>query len=345
MTLDALLDDFKHVLKSDEKSESTAERYARDVRAFADWLAEHDRDIWHIEPDYEGDDNYAVSYLRNLKGDGYANTTINLRKSALSQFYQALPTIRSNPAYSLPTEAPEDLPSNPFEDWTVYNLSQRTKKSEHVTDNEQGIIHLDESEMEALCEHAPNPIGRNSLIIKLLFYCGFRRKDLAKVKYDNVDLSSRTIRFKIHKRRADSTKRNSLHAVIFPQKVKFALEQWMHVDRHAEAMADESPYLFPTERSEHINPEYINQIVRDAAESSPLDQKVLYVDKLGRKHHKYSAHSLRHSAGAYQAAQGTNQSVIQRMLAHETGEMTELYTRLKEDEYLEAVRFTEPDDE
>ena len=74
---DGQLTSFKHQLKSEEREQSTTEKYMREVRLFRAWLAERPVTAETI-----------AQWKNHLRDEGYKPETINSKLSALNKFFK-----------------------------------------------------------------------------------------------------------------------------------------------------------------------------------------------------------------------------------------------------------------
>ena len=327
-------------------SERTGNRYVYESVRWAAWLNE-ERDRWVWEADYYD----LVAQLQEMKRSGYSVSQRKIQTAAISKFYQECAKLADNPDYSLPEGAARrydddnDIEPNPRDkidddDRDKY-LKGDTEKSKGVQ-SEDEIYYLETDEISKLVDNAPAPKLRNEMVLKLLFDTGTRREELAQVKLSHIDRDEHTIYIPPMK---SSQGRKVTYT---PDYVGFQLDQWLDYGyRDAQGRADESPYLLPTNESEHLSGDRINTIVKEAAEKAGLQKVVAeYVD--GREIHKVSAHTIRHS----HAVCAINSGIDVRRLAESLGhiskdgtaniETTMTYLRLAEKDYIKESRKFNP---
>jgi integrase/recombinase XerD len=105
--------------------------------------------------------------------------------------------------------------------------------------------------------------------------------------------------------------------------------------------AAESDHLFPTNENEYLSENYINEIVKTAAENAGLQETLVeYSD--GRTLHKVTAHTLRHSFAMAQLNAGRNVRTLQTLLGHDELDTTLIYLDQSKDEAKEASRTFQP---
>lgn len=346
MDFDEVVDEFarRRTDASDTGADSTGERYARDIRnQWRPWLQEeHDISVWEAETGHVED------YLRHLSREGYAESTMNVRLSAISLFYQELWKMYREPGYKLPSaltrryqkEGVEDFEeANPVsdikrEDYGLQGRS-RTKKSDGLAGTDS-VPYLTPEEVQELEQHVPAPRRRNELIIRLLFTTGMRRQELAKMRCDGVNRDDRIIE-------VPAVKSRDGRRVTYPPSVDPLLTEWLDLGgREAVPSSSRSPYLFPTERRDHITEDRVNTMAKEAAENAGL-QEVINVYSDGREMSRVTTHTLRHSYGVQAVKSNIDVRSIQKLLGHANIETTEIYLEIADDDLLDRSRRFEPD--
>lgn len=328
MNSDSLINEFR-ARQETKKSDATAKSYVQAVEALVEWLqypgtANYDPDERNRdskEP-WEASTADLRTHLRHLLSNGgYAGGTVQNRVISLNVFYQEL-TKMAEEGYSIPAT------DNPAEDLDVSGWSQLkngTRKEQELKE----VHYLDSNEIDSLTDGVSSPALRNELIIQLLYQTGLRRAELAETRIEDVDIDNRTINVR-------ATKTHLNRTVRYHPNLDTLLARWINVNRDALATAG-SPYLFPTSHSERISPEYVNQIVKDAAEAAGLQDEV-FIDAGGRSRVKVTAHTLRHSYAVQSLKNGMDTRTLQKLLGHAQIETTEKYLRLSEDDVLESAR-------
>lgn len=327
--------DFQEVLekyksrRSRSSAASTVDRYARHVVNWREWLTDaRGKQIW------DADSVDLLVFIEELTDEDMAPTTISQRVSAISKFYQDLQKLAER--YDLP-----DVPENPYDgldDEAKGLLRGNTKKKDGL----QGTIqdeypYLTPEEVGQLVKNVPAPRLRNELIIKLLFNCGFRRGELAQCKLEHLDREDKSIF--IPPRKSDNTR-----VVAYNEEyVGFQLSQWLdYGGRDSMTYADESEYLFPTNDGLYLSGDYINQVVKQAAEKAGLQETISeYSD--GREIHKVTTHTLRHSFAMQSISSGVDIRSLQTLLGHDELDTTLIYLQQSKDEAKEKSRMFNPE--
>jgi integrase/recombinase XerD len=333
-------------LKGDSKDSESTRRSQLGI--WMDWLfAERGKEL------YEATHTDVEDYIVEMRAQGYAETTYDNHKAAISEYYQwAIPRDDTN------------IDQNPAEniDITDYVDGDTVEPKKRQILRTRGEIYAPStSEVDLMIEHAISPRPRNQLIIKLLKQTGIRGKELMRVKVDDIDRKKRQID-------VDSAKKHEDRDVWYRSNLDLPLKQWIDGgDRLADTRYPKSPYLFPTNGGEHISRHRINEIVRDSAvaagraidpectpETNPVNPVIgKRASGIVRKHRdwdedyrntgeyvlrKYGAHHLRHYYGTYCAngPRGKTGSkmpihLLRRLMGHKSIEMTERYISVDND--------------
>jgi len=326
--------DFETVLerfktrRSRNSSPATVDRYARHVCNWREWLSENrGKSLWNT------DEVDLRVFIEEQTDDGLAPTTISQRVSAISKFYQDCNKLAER--YDMP-----EVPENPYDGLDKGDkalLRGNTKKKDGLKDsNTDEYPYLEPEKIGELVENVPAPRLRNELIIKLLFNCGFRRGELANAKIGHIDREDRSVYIPPQK------SSEGRHVAYNKEYLGFQLTQWLdHGGRDSMTYATDSDYLFPTNDNEHLSPDYINTIVKQAAENAELQETINeYAD--GRAIHKVTAHTIRHSFAMAQLNAGVDVRTLQTLLGHDELDTTLIYLQQSKEEAKEASRAFQP---
>jgi len=324
---ETVLDRFKK-RRGRESSPTTIDRYTRHVRNWRGWLSEtRSKTLW------DADEVDLRVFIEERTDDGLAPTTISQRVSAVSKFYQDCDKLAEK--YDMP-----DVPENPYDGLDKDDkslLTGNTKTKDGLKDsNTDEYPYLEPEKVAELVENVPAPRLRNELIIKMLFNCGFRRGELANAKVEHIDREDRSVY--IPPRKSSEGR----YVAYNEDYLGFQLAQWLdYGGRDSMTYAADSDYLFPTNDNEHLANDYINQIVKQAAEDAGLQETLNeYVD--GRVMNKVTAHTLRHSFAMAQLNAGTDVKTLQTLLGHNELDTTLIYLQQSKDEAKEASRALHP---
>lgn len=275
-----------------KKGESTFREYKRHLRDFRQWVdAEYGMTVFGVGP------LEIEEMVDKMLDDGYSVSSINVRYAALGEFYKEAERLSrkkiepdiENPMVQAPTLA----------SWKEIKDKQDEKK--HTS--EEDVPYLSEEDAEKLIQNVPQPTVRNECMVRLALATGLRRGELVRLKLTDGTWTRdgghetfaqgppREIRV-----RAEIAKNGEKRKVGWPQdaQLDFILRQWIEDYRPTVAMASESDYLFPSNRSEHITGQAFNDVVREAAENAGI-QQTQQVNKAGEERRAVTSHVLRHT--------------------------------------------------
>jgi integrase/recombinase XerD len=286
------------------KSDGTLTNRKNAVSRFDEWLTENDHNVLDAGP------REVQYFLADLSDEGYAPNSIESYLDGVSRLFKYLVEeglVEENPVEDVDREA-------------IRSLTNGTKKHD-----EADIVYISEEEKEALVEHAPSPRLRNRLIIRLLWQTGVRVHELVGIELDNIDRAERTIR-------VFSRKTSDWRTVYFQEDLDFLLDQWIDGGyRDSYGPSDQSPYLFPSQRSEQIDYYTVGKIVREAADEAGI-QEVMYEDAAGKKKHRVTPHAIRHGHAVHSLRCGIDVRTIMDHLGHKNIETTMDYLQLIDEE-------------
>jgi len=334
MNFEQFISEYKEERKDAESSQATIERYVRHVRNWREWLTENrDKTLW------EADNIDLRIFIRELDRDGLASSTINQKVSGISTFYQDAATIveeKKEEGRDVP-----DVPENPYDnlrDKYKSMLNGDTKKKQAMSDSSTDEYpYLEPEKVAELVENVPAPRLRNELIIKLLFNIGFRRGELANAKEGHINREDRSVY--IPPRKSPESRTVAYNEGY----LGFQLDRWLdHGGRDSMTYATDSDYLFPTNKSEHISASQINEIVKDTARNAGIQEQIAeYAD--GRKIHRVTAHTLRHSFAMQMLNSGVDIRKLQTLLGHDELDTTLIYLQQSKEEAKEQSRMFQPE--
>lgn len=293
------------------KAESTFMTRQSDLRVFDDYLAEEG-----IEPT-EVDAWTIHQFLRREENNGYADWTVQSRYQSIKNLYAFLAGTR------------DVMDDSPFDGDGLKRADFGGQES--VKAETADVVYIQADEMKTLAENVPQPKLRNELLIRLLWQTGLRRSEIAIIELENIDREERSMR-------VWSPKTDDWRTVYYQPSLDTLLSAW--IDRGGRlsfAEAEESDYLFPTNRAEHIVPMQVNEIVKQAAENAGI-QDVMNRDAIGRPRHRITAHALRHGHAVEALKSGIDVRTVQKHLGHTDIETTMEYLQLIDDDVREAFQ-------
>jgi integrase/recombinase XerD len=292
------------------KSEATHATFKSNLRQFDQWVEREGHDVRDLDP------LELEQFFVEMMNDGYAPNTVASRFESVRGLYKFL------------CGKLGALDQNPMDDLTRADYVETgTKKHDKA-----GVVYVTEEEMEAMCENVPAPTLRNELIIRLLWQTGVRKSELVEIELDDVDRDDRSINIW-------SNKTKGWRTVYYQSSLDLLMDQWIDGGyRDSFVPAEDSPYLFVTERSEQISTKTVNRkIVKRAAEEAGI-QEVMYEDQSGSNRYRVTAHALRHGHGVHALKSGIDVRTVQKHLGHAKLEMTMKYLQLIDEDVKEGYR-------
>lgn len=146
-------------------------------------------------------------------------------------------------------------------------------------------------------------LNLHRILLELLYGSGLRVSEAVKLKIKDLDLKQSMGIVRKGKGRKD-------RYFIVPSKLKSKIEFYLKLRE------DENPFLFPSQiRNSHISVRTAQMIVKQAARKADIEKPV-------------HPHTLRHSFATHLLEQGTNISIIQRLLGHAKMESTKIYLHI-----------------
>lgn len=288
------------------KANNTYMTRRSDMRKFNQYLEENDLDV------LEAKTRHLHNWLRSQQSE-FSASTVQSRYHSLNQLYSylsgILDQIDENPADGL--NSVSEYASNG-------TLKHRGDSLSYVTPDEVALM----------AEGVDKPMIRNELLIRLLFQTGMRRGELQSAKVENIDRESRSIRIY-------APKTDDHRTVFYRESLDFLLSQWLDVYREGQKKAVTSPYLFPTNSSEHISKERINRVVRAAAENAGI-QEVVHHDAKGHPRYRVTAHALRHGHAVHALKSGVDIRSVAEHMGHNDIQTTMNYLQFVDDDVEEA---------
>lgn len=292
------------------KAESTYNTYKSNLRQFSSWADDQGYDITEMSAlDLE-------EYFFEMRKQGYAPNTIGSRFESVRGLYKSL-------AGKLGV-----IEENPFEE-----LQRRDYVEKNTRKHDQSnITYVTPEEKEALCEHVPAPKLRHELLVRMLWQTGVRVSELVGIEIDDIQRDERAIT-------VWSPKTKEHRTVYYQPSLDVLLDQWLEGGyRAAFAPAENSSYLFVSERSEHMHAKTVNKkVVKPAAEAAGI-QDVLYTDNAGNERYRVTPHALRHGYAVHALKSGIDVRTVQQHLGHADLEMTMKYLQLIDDDVKEGYR-------
>jgi integrase/recombinase XerD len=285
----------------DEMAESTAKRYRSALRKWAVFCDERDVDL--VDPDPRRVEDFLLVYMSD-----YAPKTRSNARAALSKFFSRA--------------GDRSTDTTPLDQADVGSWTAESVKSE---DTSQDIHYLSREQANALVDNVPAPTLRNELICRLMLQTGMRASEVSTIRLEHIDREERRILVLDHK--SDDTR-----VTFFQPSLNTKLNLWLDTERGTVYKADDSDYLFPTTRSEHIHAQRVNTVVREAADNAGIQETYMRTNdesrtiddadgdtQAPRERHLITSHVLRHTFAthAYDDGDGMDIHIIKEVLGHE----------------------------
>lgn len=268
--------------------------------------------------------------------EGLAGSTVNQYHNDLRGFFDSW-VYNGGKRNSLMDEEYE-LDKNPAN----FNLSNeldfsKTAVKQTYADNNEGIIHVNPSEIRKLEDEAESV--RDELLIKILYQTGLRRSEVAALKLPEYQTESHidTEREVVVVAERDSKTDKGGRRVPY-QDLEPELTLWLHSgyrDHHYHA--DESPYLFLTKQTPQISVQTISRVVRELAEKAGI-QEEYGKDADGNPKRRITAHSLRSTFVIQCFDAGLSSPEVMELSGHEQLETVEKYANVLDDDAITAYR-------
>lgn len=309
----SILEEVQRVWRHDDNlKENTIQIYTRETEQWEAWLAEQRTNLDGTPKAlWDADGTDLDKYLRNeRKSKGYSDTAVNKARSGINKFYHACMKIDKQDRLGL---FADDF-VHPNEEYNGSWTIGKTKSAEGADEGEE-YTYITEDEVKELIANVPAPRTRNELIIGILFNTGIRRGELSNIKIEpHLNRKDQTITIPAQKGLVD-------REVSYNDKyVGKHLKVWLDGGyRDSQTYAHESEYLFPTNDSVRINPDWVNTIVKQAAENAGIQATVAeYADQSDspRKMSKVTAKTLRHSHAHHSIEAGIDVRFLAYHLGH-----------------------------
>ena len=206
--------------------------------------------------------------------------------------------------------------------------SQKRKKLE--------FNYIEQHEFEQLlAECKGRNAFRNDLMLRVLWDTGVRVGEFCNITLDDVNLAEGEIYIETLKGGKDRT-------VYLHQFTKTRLREWIDEIRWTSKYADESVYLFPTERKPQMSRHSLARVVEQVAEDSGLQSVYHTSQQTGNEYHEITPHTFRHSFACLRVINDINIYKLQQLMGHRNVSTTEYYLGVKEQTLKEANRASRP---
>ena len=312
--------------RSPEIADSTADRYQRAIKNYLAWVEEHDLNPFNI--------NTATlkRHFEDLDAEGYSPKYLGVRRGAVGRFYTVARELVEDQTVDVFNDVGEV--SDPTEglDLSRFETHQTRYQEQFDTQTVEGspVNYLTDEEMQALYEHAIEPVTRNQLIIGILYQTGLRASELVSIKLDAID--ERENRITVWSSKSDEER-----VVWYQPNLSGLMRRWLRIERQSYPHANDNPYLFVSNDGGKLSTKRLNAIIKKSAEQAGI-QEELGEDQAGRTWYRVRTHTLRHTFAREAIKGGMSTKQVQDILGHSSIETTETYLETIESDKREAMR-------
>lgn len=233
-------------------------------------------------------------FLNDLKMRDRSRSTIEGRLSCLKSFFNYINTYHGMEAVNLDDIDVMDYPKSRYEGFGTDALTRK--------------------EVRALID-APDSI-RDTLIISMLYYCGFRVDEITKIKINDVDRLNHTIEI--------VGKGNKPRVVPYAGKLDRIIDLWLKKERRS-YVNHESPFFFPSKHGNKLTTSAVYRIVHINAVKAGI-QKIVGSRGDTSPIYKVHPHVLRHSFATHALEDEIPLNHIQQYMGHSNIATTLRYT-------------------
>ena len=299
------------------------------IRKFVEWM--HYDAPTRVEGFEDVTPGHFKLWIKYSIGQDYSASSVKHRYNSPKVFFDWMAGLPKEElsGYDLSSvDVPEDI--------TEYVTKDQRKAMKGSSRKEQEVsdFYLEASQVNSMVEQAPKDKSklRNQLFIKIMFSCGLRRSEVAQIKLDGIDFEERKLTFPNLKEGDNQplTRSNWFHRDLATR-----LRAYIATDRGQEFRSD-SPYLFPSNKAEHVCGRTINRMVKKAAENAGVQQKHIYYDKMDRPRDKITAHTLRHSYAVHCIRSDTGGGsmdikTLKDLMGHTNLDTTQQYLKFRDE--------------
>lgn len=302
------------------KAENTLQSWRTGLKHFVRWLREEGSNELENPGDTVDD---MIKQLEPLHIEHFMGDLVydrGLAKSSAKQYGAGVSAVY---AY-LTKKGDYTDETNPYKnadfDGIIYNDGKLRGKMETELKEDDGYVAMDPDDWEAFVEALPAPRLRNELLFRWMYDSGLRTEEVATLRLQDLDRGKKEI--KVH-----SSKTGMSRKVRYSEKMQTLLRMYLDGgDRDRFHYAEDSEYLFPTNRAEHASESITGKIFVEAREESGIDPEPAYIDAQGREKYRLHPHSLRHSFGERLANSGkVNLENVRKWMGHERITTTQMY--------------------
>ncbi|WP_092903271.1 tyrosine-type recombinase/integrase [Halostagnicola kamekurae] len=297
-----------------KKGKSTFQEYERHCRQFREWLDGKSL--------FEADELDIEDCIIDMIYDGYSVSSVNIRHAALGEFFTEAERLNGK-RIDVP------LNGNPVEELPKLKEIKPYKDALNARESrDDGVWFLEPNDVRQVAENVPKPYTRNELLVRLCFQTGMRRNELVQIELEHVDFQNRVITIP-----PENAKNGEERKVGYQSTLDALMSHWIDTVRPTVAMASESDYLFPSNRSKHISGQTFNDVVVEAADNAGI-QGTRMTNRAGEERAKVTAHVLRHSFAMAAKSNGWDIYALAKAMGHSSVSVTEETYLHDDNEYI-----------
>lgn len=294
------IEDYVAYLQHEKQlSNRTIKEYYRDLSQYIFWC--EDEGVFPLK----ATPNDTRKYVRELSQSGQAKTSISRKISSLKSFYRWA------------------MLDGHVEKDAAYYLIAPKKPKRHP-------VYLSERESALLLECCSSGDGINDIkrrvIVKLLYYCGLRARELTRLKIVQIenDIRGEPVRLRV------IGKRDKERVVPIPEPMRKDIKRWLghryqlrdfnyaiKYQRNAEYI--HSTFMFPSPTGLELSYESLSKMVKRACKKAGIEKNV-------------TPHALRHTYATNLLRRGVPITTIKDALGHESIETTQIYVHVEQKE-------------
>jgi len=126
---DALLEAYVNHLEGSDKSDSTVNRYVRNIRQYLAWVEQICSDNPQIDGPFDLNPETFTGHLMSMASDDYAPQSVKVRRAAVKLFYDVCQTlVNDQTVTALAGVDEQDVAVNPVEEADTSNIDLNSSK-------------------------------------------------------------------------------------------------------------------------------------------------------------------------------------------------------------------------
>ena len=303
---------------------SSRRKAQTDIVSYVDWVQSEKGDFPIVNtPDEHA--RLVDGYMAHLKAEGYARKTVEGRWTWVSRLYKELSMTLLN-EYAFLEENPIEFLKEQTGRQKKYYLPDESEESQ-----KKKQYYVDKETLELMCENATSPAFRNETLLRLMWTTGLRCSEVCELKLENINLDENLLEgFWVPKNTQSRT-------LWIPEKTVWLLDQYINGGyRDAFSYAEDSEYLFLTNKVPKMHRQTPNKVVKRTAKNAGI-QEVIGKTQDGGDKYKVTAHALRRGHGMHLWKQGKDITLIRQRLGHHSVIQTEEYLPISIEESKEEL--------